>query len=195
MSLRRVLQVLVGALLALIASAPLLAQSPNTDTYFYTPGGGGVNGALGMCLNTSSKAVPCNAANVQPSPVSLTPYPINSVTGVQATPVTASTLGTTNSTTATLPGVAGKTTYICGFSIRANANAAITANSTVTGTISGTLSFMQFTQLNTAGIGITEPPLGPLCIPANGVNTAINVVSAAPGTGGLISVSAWGYQL
>jgi hypothetical protein len=62
---------LLCALFALFVS-PVLAQSPNTDTYFYTPGGGGVNGALGMCLNGSNKAVPCNAAGVLPTPVTVT---------------------------------------------------------------------------------------------------------------------------
>ncbi len=61
----------ISALAALFAES-VLAQSPNTDTYFYTPNGGGVNGALGMCLNTSNKAVPCSAANVAPSPASIT---------------------------------------------------------------------------------------------------------------------------
>jgi hypothetical protein len=55
-----------------LGALPALAQSPNTDTYFYTPGGGGVNGALGMCLNASNKAVPCSAANVVPGPSSIT---------------------------------------------------------------------------------------------------------------------------
>lgn len=50
------------------------AQAQNTDTYFYTPNGGGVNGAMGMCLNAQNKAVPCSAANVAPSPVTDVPY-------------------------------------------------------------------------------------------------------------------------
>lgn len=181
--------------LAVLLSMPAQAQSPNTDTYFYTPGGGGVNGALGMCLNAANKAVPCNAAGVQPSPVTLPPYPANATTGVVATPVTASATGTTNATTATLAGTAGKTTYLCGLSIRANATAAVTGNATVTGTITGTLNFTQWTAPLASGIGITEPPIGPYCIPASAANTAINVISAAPGAGGVVSVSAWGFQL
>jgi hypothetical protein len=50
-----------------IPMLPALAQ--NTDTYFATPGGGGVNGSLGLCLNASAKAVPCNDPTAAPSPV------------------------------------------------------------------------------------------------------------------------------
>ena len=192
--MRTLMRMTVAALVYVAALSCALAQSPNTDTYFYTPGGGGVNGALGMCLNTSNKAVPCSAANVLPSPVSITPFPGNPATGATATPVTASTTGTIAATTATLAGVAGKTTYLCGFSIRANATAAATGNATVTGTITGTLNFTQWTAPLASGLGITEPPIGPSCIPASAANTAINVVSAAPGAGGTVSVSAWGYQ-
>jgi hypothetical protein len=172
-------------------SLPALAQSPNSDTYFYTPGGGGVNGALGMCLNGSSKAVPCNAAGVLPSPMSgASPqFPSGS------TVVTASAIGTTAATTATLAAAAGKTTYLCGFSIRANATAAATGNASVTGTVTGTLNFTQWTAALASGIGITEPPIGAGCIPASAANTGIAVISAAPGVGGTVSVSAWGYQL
>lgn len=59
------------ALVALAALFSLPASAQNTDTYFYTPNGGGVNGAVGMCLNTSNKAVPCSAANVAPSPITI----------------------------------------------------------------------------------------------------------------------------
>lgn len=109
-----------------------------------------------------------------------------------ATPVTASATGTTAATTATLPAVAANYNFICGFAIRANATAAATANSTVTGTISGTLNFTQWTAPLASGVGITEERFSP-CIPASAVNTGIAVVSAAPGSGGVVSVSAWGY--
>lgn len=112
-----------------------------------------------------------------------------------ATPITASATGTTAATTATLAANATKTTYLCGFSIRANATAAATGNATVTGTITGTLNFTQFTAPVATGIGTVEQNMGTACIPGSAANTAIAVVSAAPGTGGVVSVSAWGYQL
>lgn len=111
-----------------------------------------------------------------------------------AVPETASATGTTAATTATLAAAVGKTTFICGFSIRANATAAATGDSTVTGTITGTLHFTQWTAPLASGIGLTEM-IFPTCIPATGTNATIAVVSAAPGSGGVVSVSAWGYQL
>ncbi len=108
-------------------------------------------------------------------------------------PETASATGTTAATTATLATAAATTTYICGFSIRANATAAATGNATVTGTITGTMNFTQWTAPLASGVGVTEEIFSP-CIPASAVNTSIAVVSAAPGSGGVVSVSAWGYQ-
>jgi hypothetical protein len=111
-----------------------------------------------------------------------------------ATPETISTTGTTAATTATLAAASGVTTYICGFSIRANATAAATGNATVTGTITGTLNFTQWTAPLASGLGVTEEIFTP-CIPASTTNTSIAVVSAAPGSGGTVSVTAWGFQL
>ena len=109
-----------------------------------------------------------------------------------STPIQASATGTTASTTATLAATSGKTTYICGFSIRANAAAVATGNATVTGPAT-TMNFTQWTAPNASGLGVTEE-LFPQCIPASAANTAIAVASAAPGTSGIVSVSAWGYQ-
>jgi hypothetical protein len=113
---------------------------------------------------------------------------------VGALPITASATGTTAATTATLAASVSLKTYICWMSIRANATAAITTNSTVTGTVSGTLNFMQWTAPLASGIGLTEMVFNP-CIPSSAINTAINVISAPPGAGGLVSVAAGGYQL
>lgn len=111
-----------------------------------------------------------------------------------ATPITISGTGTTGATTATLATGASVTTYLCGFSIRANATAAATGNATVTGTITGTLNYTQWTAPNASGLGVTEQIFTP-CIPASAVNTGIAVISAAPGTGGVVSVTAWGFTL
>lgn len=115
-------------------------------------------------------------------------YPIG------ATPITASATGTTAATTATLAGAASKTTYICGYSIRANATANTNVTNTLTGVISGTMSSIMWVPANTAGLGVDEQLFQP-CIPASATNTAIATVSGAPGTGGLVSVKAWGFQL
>jgi len=120
--------------------------------------------------------------------VSTGPYPDSAV------PYTATATGTTGATTATLAGASSVTTYICGFSIRANATAAATGNATVTGVITATLNYTQWTAPNASGLGVTEMIFAP-CIPASATNTSIAVVSAAPGTGGVVSVTAWGYKL
>jgi len=112
---------------------------------------------------------------------------------VGATPITASNTGTTGATTATLAGTSGKTTYICGYSIRANATAAATVTNTITGTITGTLSSAFWVAPLASGIGVDEQIFSP-CIPASATNTGIAIVSGAPGTGGTVSSKGWGYQ-
>lgn len=69
--MRKILLALV-ILIAVPISA--MAQTPtNTDTYFYTPGGGGVNGAVGMCLDSTNRAtahaVPCSDPTAVATPV------------------------------------------------------------------------------------------------------------------------------
>lgn len=127
------------------------------------------------------------------APMAAIAQPVSNPLGFGATPVTASAVGTTAATTAEIPAVAGKRGFLCGFSIRANATGAATGNATVTGLVTGTLNFTQFTAPLASGIGIVEPNFGAACIPSSAVNTAIDVVSAVPGSGGVVSVSAWGY--
>lgn len=189
---------LLALVILLVVLFPAQAQSPNSDTYFYTPGGSGVNGAVGMCLNGSNKAVPCSAAGVVPSPVTLPPYPANQTTGVLATPITANSGNVAAATaTATLAAAAGKTTYICGFSITsAGSTAAAVVSPTITNTITGTLTF---TYASVAGATLANQPLivpfNP-CVPANAANTAIPVSLPSLGAGNTnTTVNAWGFQL
>ncbi len=160
-------------------------------------GGGGGSGALtnyaletggnlASILSAVQGAIPAGTNTI--GTVGQLPYPVG------ATPITASATGTTAATAATLAKASSVTTYICGFSIRANATAAATANSTVAGTITGTLNFTQWTAPLASGIGITEMVFNP-CVPSSTTNTDIVVTSAAPGSGGVVSVSAWGYRL
>ena len=111
-----------------------------------------------------------------------------------ATAITASATGTTAATTATLAGTSGKTTYICSYSIRANATAATTVTDTVTGVITATMSSILWVAPLASGLGVDEQIFSP-CVPASGTNTGIAVVSGAPGSGGTVSVHATGYQL
>lgn len=114
-------------------------------------------------------------------------YPIGS------TPVTNSPAsGTTGAVTATLPATLSQYTFICGFSLRANATAALTGNIQVTGTISGSLNYIEWVAPAASGIGVTEEIFTP-CIPSSAVNTAIAITSLAASTGGNTSLTAWGY--
>jgi hypothetical protein len=56
------------------------------------------------------------------------------------------------------------------------------------------MNFTQWTAPLASGIGLTEMIFNP-CVPSSAINTGIAVISAAPGSGGVVSVSAWGYQL
>jgi hypothetical protein len=119
-------------------------------------------------------------------PATGTGYPAGAIA------VAASATGTTAATTATLPALTGRLTYICGFTIGSTATAAAAGNATVTNTVGGTLNYEMGTGLSPAVV-LTNVVYTP-CVPASAQNTAIAVVSAAPGTGGVISVTASGYQ-
>ncbi|XUM21057.1 hypothetical protein ACRAVF_27225 [Bradyrhizobium oligotrophicum S58] len=169
----------------LLFAGPVLA---GTDTYFDTPGGGGVNGALGMCLNTSNKAVPCNAANVVPSAVSISPYPTNPVTGVAATPITGNATGTTGAVVGTLAAAAGKTTYICGLHVDATGTGAIGPI-----TIANLVGSNMVMQATAGGVNGASQVFTP-CIPANAANTAITITTTANASATAVDVNSWGFQ-
>lgn len=116
------------------------------------------------------------------------PYPVG------ATPVTVSATGTTGVVTATLPGVASKTTYLAGFTIGADATAFIVGTATVTGIVTGTASFRQAVGAVASQTLDTTKYFDPP-IPASAVNTGIVINSIAAGTAGNTTVFAWGFQL
>lgn len=116
------------------------------------------------------------------------------------TPITNTATGTTGAVVATLPAVAGKTAYICGFYYTGtNATAANGATAvTVTGTIGGTMSF----GFPTLAAAATTPNTIPIdeefipCVAASAINTAIAVNGPALGAGATqATVTAWGYYL
>ena len=111
-----------------------------------------------------------------------------------ATAITATANGTTTASAATLAGTAGKITFLCGFSIRANATAATSGLATVTGLTGGTANYAQWVAPLASGMGTVEMVFMP-CVPASAANTAIAITTATPGSGGLWSTNAWGYQL
>lgn len=122
------------------------------------------------------------------------------VAGAICTPITNTATGTTGAIVATLPAVAGKTTYLCGFYYTGtNATAANTTTSvTITGVIGGTMSF-GFPTLAAAATVQNAPPIDEQftpCIAASAINTAIAVNGPALGAGATqATVTAWGYYL
>lgn len=190
MTYRRLIS-LLGCVLAVLIAPLLMAQSPNTDTYFYTPGGGGVNGALGMCLNASNKAVPCSAAGVQASPVTLPPFPVNPTTGVSAAPISGNAAGSTGAVVGTLAGVAAKTTYICGFNVQAIGGTAAVGPITIAGLIGSSQVYQGSS--SAAGGPVASGSFTP-CIPASAVNTPITITTTADGTATAVDVNSWGFQ-
>lgn len=184
--------------LILCAWLTLWASVALAQSNFTTPGGAIVDGKVEMCLNTSSQAVPCNAAGVVAQPVSLPPFPANAATGVAATPITAASGNVAAGVaTATLAGAAGKTTYICGFSITSSGStAAAVVAPTIANTVTGTLTF---TYVAVAGVTLANQsliiPFNP-CVPANAANTTIPVSMPSLGAGNTnTTVNAWGFQL
>lgn len=149
------------------------------------------NSSLATIATNSSSPIPDCAATPCTNKIGIT-YD-QSVYPVGATPITASTTGSTASITATLAGTSGKTTFICGFSIRSIATSATSGFGAVSGLISGAMNFLQWIGPASTAVGVTEPSLGK-CIPASAANTSIVVTTAAPGSGGQQSVAAWGYQ-
>ena len=107
------------------------------------------------------------------------------------TPKTASATGTTGALTATLTSAANRTVFICGFVITSGGtSAAIVTDTTVDGTIGGSLHFAYVDVSSGQGLlGVAFPQ----CIPASAQNTNIVVNVPAGSTGTVASVSAWGY--
>lgn len=119
------------------------------------------------------------------------PMPVTTQTPA-ATTVAVSATGTTAATAVSIVSPTVGLPWLCGFSIRANATGAATVNATVTFLAAGTLNFTQWVAPLASGIGVVEEQFNP-CLPGtNGLN--INITSGAAGSGGVTSVSAWGYQ-
>lgn len=109
-----------------------------------------------------------------------------------AIPVQAAGIGTTAAVGATLPGVAGKTTFLCGFTIGSQATAATSGNAQIVNALSANPSLLQAVAVAPA-VATMSQTFAP-CIPATGLNTGIAVNAIAAGAGGNTTVYTWGYQ-
>lgn len=170
---------------AVVSDNAIVVSDPNTQA--------AINSGL-ICTNVPGVSTCTDTLNVQFPPSGLPfqsrdtdQYPVG------ATAKSDSDTGTTAATASSLAAVVGKTNYVCGFSIRANATAAKTGNATLTGTITGTLNFTQWTAPTATGLGVVEMIFTP-CLPASATNTALTLTSDAPGTGGVVSTAIWGYD-
>lgn len=114
-----------------------------------------------------------------------------------AVPITASASVAASANTATLAGTAGKTTYVCGFTVSGlGATAATVSTVTVANTVTGSLIYYEPIPAGvTVGLSPLVVPFNP-CVPASAANTAVTVTVSSPGAGNTnIAVSATGYQL
>lgn len=144
--------------------------------------------ALALLFTLMTTPVFAQASNWWGGSASGTGYPIN------ATPITASATGTTAAVSVTLPGVVGKTTFICGWSMTSGGTTtAAVGTATVAGVIGGTLSYVYVAAATGLSQLIVRYP--PVCLPANGQNASIVVTQPAGGTGTTAAVTAYGYQL
>jgi hypothetical protein len=143
---------------------------------------------LGMMCLLMAAAPDGGALKIQGPDTLGTPVPVTLVGpgsgSVTQTAVTASASAGNTSNTATLAGVAAKTTYLTGFECTASGSTAgLPVTVTVTGTISGTLNY---TFSFVAGVLVESTPLiveFTYPIPSSAVNTAIVVTFPAGGAG------------
>lgn len=112
--------------------------------------------------------------------------------GAQVLPVTFGSTGTTGQITATLTGVAGKFSYLCGFTLSSGGTTTqLTVSATVTGLIGGTRTWAYVYPSSGQGLlGIAFPG----CISSSAVNTSITITLPAGGAGTTVnSIVGWGY--
>jgi hypothetical protein len=104
--------------------------------------------------------------------------------------ITGNATGTTGAVVGTLAGVAGKTTYICGFSVSAIGGTAAVGPITIANTVTASLVYELASSASGNQLTQTFTP----CIPANATNTSITITTTADGTASNVAVNSWGFQ-
>jgi hypothetical protein len=165
MSLRAFLALLFFAIVAPIVG---IAVAQNN---WVAPGNQTAGGSVQMCLNSAGQAVPFNG-------------PTCGVTVFQSGAV-----GTTGAVSATIPGVANKTAYICGWAVSATGSGAVGPISIQN--LINTNQTYQATASATGGV-VAQAQYTP-CIPANAQNTGIAVTTTADASATAVDVNVWGY--
>jgi hypothetical protein len=178
--MRRLLLVLI---LALIATPALAADTQQVVAVCGTPTGltYPVPGLGNVTINTSGLL--CITGTVATS----SQYPAGAI------PITGNANGTTGAVVGTLAGTAGKTTYICGFTVSGIGGTADPGPVTIAGVVGSSMTFqMSLNNANTASI--IQQDFTP-CIPASAANTAITTTTTAALGATAVSVVSFGYQL
>ncbi len=137
-------------------------------------------GQVRLCYDVSGQTF---CTGVTPT----TPLPVTQATAVGA--IQGNSTGSTGAVVGTLAGVAGKTTYICGFSVSAIGGTATVGPIT----IAGPTTSLVFYLASTATGVVLNQSFAP-CIPASAANTAITTTTTADGTATAVAVNSWGYQ-
>jgi hypothetical protein len=112
-------------------------------------------------------------------------------TGGGAQALTASATGTTGAVSATLTANATRWTYICGFTVTSGGTTGANVQTvTITGTVTGTMSFIYvFVSAGQGVLGVAFPG----CISSSAINTPIVVNVPGGGAGTTVAANAWGY--
>jgi hypothetical protein len=139
-------------------------------------------------ISTGSITAQINASYVPVAPAAVP-------TGTQATVITASATGAAQANNASLSAVAGKTTYVTGFTVTGTG---ATAASVITVTVTGISPTLNYSILIPAGVTTAITTLTvqfPQPIPASATNTAVVVNCPSFGAGNTnASCSAYGFQ-
>lgn len=176
-------RLLLSGAVALALGGGAHAQANNSSTWA-TPGNQTVPGAVTMCPNAQNIAVPC--ANAAAGAAGLP---------AGATPIMVSGAATTAALVLTIPAVANKTAYLCGFTDDPVATGAAAAQGNISGLLGGTLNYIITVGTLTGTTPGHYGQLFPTCLPASAVNVAIALNSPGAGVGGVHTAFVWGFYL
>lgn len=192
--------------LSWLLAAALLATPAAADQYQSL--GGYAPGSVPECINSQGLAVPCPLSDTSIDATTVTkPFTAptaadrarvvaispNSGAGQYPTgaiPITGNGTGTTGAVVGTLTGLAGKTTYICGFDVSALGGTAAIGPITIAGLKGSSMVY----QLSSLAAGITLSRTFSPCIPASAAGTPITTTTTTDGTASVVDVNSWGFQ-
>lgn len=140
-----------------------------------------------FCLNNTTGLFVACPTDTSNRPI----ITLNQGTPSNVTVTNATGSGTTLAVTVNLNGAAQKITYLCGFEADSQATAATSGTLAVNGGGGGGMNFLQPISAAPA-VGVTKINFTP-CL-ASTLGAGLQVVTFAPGAGGVTQLSLWGYQ-